>query len=647
MKFRSTLLLLVVAGALGSYIYFVERHRPSAKEAYEQHQKVLEVDRDRVNSVSIKNTETKIELRRKENNTWFLDDPVKDRADSMVMNTLFTTLESLKHSAVIGEGKGATKEQLKEFGFTNTETKIKLAGSDKPVELLLGKDAAVEGKLYAKLEGSDVVYVISNDLKNQLSKKVDDFRDRKLTDLTLGQISKAVIKGAGGEIELTKNRDHWSLSKPLNARGDDSKIGDVISQAITARIETFVADSANLAAYGLQEPRGTVSLFTESGKEPVVLQIGTNPKDEKEKEKTYAKLSTRDSVVLLPKSIEQVLETKPNDLRDKNLVRVESDIVDRITIEPAGKEKLVIARNGENWVRKDGNDVPVNNVAATTVLETLKTQQVVNFVADVATDLQKYGLDQPQVKVTLSSFASENTAETKAGEKPIVTVLFGKTDGENVYVKLDDEPFILAVHRAILDQIPTDPIQWQELTIYKFKPEEITTIEISKAGQPAIAIEREKDKWKLAKGDGTVNQVNANSAANTLAQLRAVRWSGATKPEDGLDEPKILVTFKTSSNTSGKLKFGAATPDELTNASADGLAGTFLVSRPDRDAFQMPLVDKPAAPAAAAPGAAPANPTAVTPAAAPMPAPKTEPVPAAPPAAPESKPATPQDGAKQ
>ena len=38
-----------------------------------------------------------------------------------------------------------------------------------------------------------------------------------------------------------------------------------------------------------------------------------------------------------------------------------------------------------------------------------------NFVADVATELPKYGLDQPQLKVTLSSFASENTAETKAG----------------------------------------------------------------------------------------------------------------------------------------------------------------------------------------------------------------------------------------
>jgi hypothetical protein len=79
----------------------------------------------------------------------------------------------------------------------------------------------------------------------------------------------------------------------------------------------------------------------------VVLQIGGNPTEEKEKEKVYARLSSRDSVVVLPKAVAELLETKANNIRDKSLVRFESDIVDRISIEPAGGEKLVLARNGE------------------------------------------------------------------------------------------------------------------------------------------------------------------------------------------------------------------------------------------------------------------------------------------------------------
>lgn len=635
MKFRSTLLLFLVAAGIFAYVWFVENKRPNAKEARERGERVTQIDRDKINSISIKNSETKIELRKKENGAWYLEEPIKDRADTSVLNQLFTTTESMKHDAVIGEGgKGASKEQIKEFGLGNSDTRIKLSGGEKPVELVLGKDAAVEGKIYAKLEGSGTVYVISNDLKNQLTKKPDDFRDRKLTEVSTAQVNKAVIKSSAGELELEKKNAHWSLVKPLKARGDDSKIGDLISQATTARIESFMADSANLGAYGLQEPRGTVALSVEEAKEPVVLQIGSNPKDEKDKEKTYAKLSARDSVVLLPKSIEQLLTVQPNDLRDKNLVRVESDIVDRITIESAGAQKVVLARKGEDWVRKGDKDMPVNGALASGLLNALKAQQVTAFVADVATELPKYGLDQPSVKVTLSSFASENTAEEKAGEKPIVAVLFGKIEGENVFAKLDDEPFILSVNKSILEAIPTDPIRWQELTIFKFKPEEITSLEVTRGEQAPIALVREKEQWKLAKGDGAVNQANAQSLVNTLAGLRAVRWAGATKPDDGFDKPRVVVTFKTAA-AAGKLTLGGSTPDEMTKATTAQTPGTFAISLPDKSAFELPLVDKSAAPA---PSAAVPPPTQPLPAAATsaVAVPVTEVVPpAAPPAPPE------------
>lgn len=655
MKFRSTLLLLFVAAGIFVYVWFVENKRPSAKEVQERGERVTQIDRDKITAISIRNSESKIELRKKDNGTWQMEAPIKDRADISVLNQLFTTTESLKHDAMIGADKGASKEQLKEFGLSNSDTRIKLTGAEKPVELIVGKDAAVEGKTYAKLEGSGTVYVVSNDLKNQLTKKPDDFRDRKLTELNTAQVNKAVIRSSAGELELVKKDGHWSLLKPLNARGDDSKIGDVISQATTARIDTFVADSANLAAYGLQDPRGTVSLYVEDAKEPVVLQIGANPNDEKDKEKTYAKLSTRDSVVLLPKAIEQLLSIQPNDLRDRNLVRVEPDIVDRITIESTGAEKIVLARKGEDWVRKGDKDVSVNGAMASALLSAIRAEQVTKFVSDVATELPKHGLDQPQVKLTLSSFASENTAEEKAGEKPIVTLLFGNIEGDTVFVKLDDEPFILAVSRKILDSIPTDPIRWQDLTIYNFKPEDITSFEVAHNGQAPVALQREKDQWKLAKGDGAVNQANAQSLVNTLASLRSVKWSGPAKPEDGFEKPKTVVTFKTLS-ASGKLTFGAATPDAMSLAKAEGLTGVFVVSQPDRSAFDLLLVDKPPVntPPTVMPTGAGASPAAILPPApvqpAPVPMPSTPPVPApmpdatpsaAPPAAPAAKPAAP------
>jgi hypothetical protein len=482
-------------------------------------------------------------------------------------------------------------------------------------------------------------------------------------DVRTSQVDKFTLKTSAGEIELEKKAQHWSLTKPFKARGNDQKVGDLISQAANAKVDSFVADSSNLATFGLQEPRGTLSLASEGAKKPAVLQIGQPT--EKDKEKIYVKLSSRNSVLVVPNGIEGLLTLKPNDVRDRNLLRVESDIVDRMTIEAKGGEKIVVARKGETWVRKAGDkDESINVAAATRLLNELQGAQVADFVADIATDLPKYGLDQPTVKVTLSSYASENTAETKSGEKPIVSLLIGRAEGDNLYAKLDDEPFVVSVPKTLLDVILVDPLQWQELPIYQHRPEDITWVEIARHGQPTVTLERDKDKkWMLAKGDGQVNQVNAQSMVNTLATLRAVRWIGATTKEHTLEEPQVVVTFKTATG-SDKLLLGAPTPDFLTYASAEGKTGTFGISQPDVTAFQLPLIEgapaappAPMAPAAAtpaptAPPATPAAPPAVPPTtpapappATPLPAvpnsPPVSPVPAPAPAAPAAAPAAP------
>src|SRR4029077_852349 len=133
-----------------------------------------------------------------------------------------------------------------------------------------------------------------------------------------------------------------------------------------------------------------------------------------------------------------------NDVRDRHLVRIDTKILDRITVEAPGKSKTVLARKNENWTIANRNNAHANSGEVRRLIDTVQNEQVTKFVEDVASNLAKYGLDKPQLQLTFSSFASENTAETKAGEQPFATVAFGKVDGDNVYARLGDEPFIVA-----------------------------------------------------------------------------------------------------------------------------------------------------------------------------------------------------------
>jgi hypothetical protein len=601
MKSRSTLVLLTLATALAAYIWLVEGRIPGTREQADLAQHVLRVDRNSLNSITIRNSETRIELR-KRNDQWLIEEPVRDRADPLVLSQLLTTLETLRHEAVLGaEGKGPNsgpeKGRLREFGLTNSETRIKLAGAGmKTVEVALGKDSAVEGKLYARVDDAGPAYVIDGTLKSQLTRKPDDFRDHRLTSVATAQVRKAVLKTKAGEIELERRNEHWSLLKPLKARGNDSKISDLISQTATAKIEAFVSDAANLASFGLQEPRGSLSLYLEDNKTPLVLLIGAPNTQDKGRQNTYAKLSDREAVLLLPKSIEQLLEIKPNDVRDVQLLQFERDIVDRITIAPSGKPPLLIARNGLSWVRKDAKEEAVNGAAAEALLSLLASQNVSEFVADVATDLPKYGLDQPQLRITLSSFASENTSETTAGDKPIVSILFGKTAEDRLYAKLDDEPFVVAVDASLLSQIPTEAVLWQPLQIFKLAPEDIDSIEFAPAMGAVSSLRREKDRkdrWQFSKGDAAVNQSIASKVVQTLSKLHALRWQAKDTHQQTLDQPRLKISFKTVSGSALSLQLWGDDSSETATATCSSTEGVFEISPADRLLLSAPWDEKP------------------------------------------------------
>jgi hypothetical protein len=590
MKTKTTLILLALAVAGGLYIKFYESKRPNTEEAMRQAQNVLNFDRQKVDGIVIQNGDDKTELRRQENK-WRLEAPIKDQADNALVESLLAQLESWQKDSIISaKDLEADKKTLDEFGLSKPKLRLKLLGPENSPEILFGKDAALEGRMYVRFADSKDAVIASQAVRNDVAKKPEEFRDKKLTDLNTAQVARVLMKTATGEMELQKKGDHWDIVKPLRARGDDPKIGDLIAQVTTARIQTFVADDrGDLRIYGLAEPRGSVTLFSPDDKQGRMLQIGGV--SEKEKDQVYVRFSARNFVYTLPKKIESLLNTKPNDLRDRHLVRFDANILDRITLEAPGKAKTVLARKTESWTIANRKDEQANADEARRLIETLQNEQVANFADDVASDLAKYGLDKPQLQLTLSSFSSENTAETAAGEHPFATIAFGKIEGDIVYARLGDEPFIIAVRRSLLDNLWVDPLQWQDVAIFKLKPAEVHRLTVESDQQ--VSLNRTtNDQWTWSKGTGTINQVNVRSLLNTLTALRAVRWVGPTTPQHGFDKPRLTITFTASPNDKKvyKLVIGAAAGSGMWFARTDGRDGTFILANPDLNAFRLPLI---------------------------------------------------------
>lgn len=592
MKWKATLVLLIVTAGVFAYLFLVERNSSNTADAAREAQNVVNFSREKIDGIVIQNGDDKIDIRRHEDK-WRLETPIKDQADTSAVSSLLSDLENWQKDATISAKEMDTdKSKLSDYGLAQPKLRLKLSGENATPEIWFGKQAALEGKMYVRFANSKETFLVNESVKKAIEKKAEDFRDRKLTDLIMAQVVRVVVKTPAGEMELQKKGDHWDIVKPLHTRANDQKVGDLIAQVTTARIQQFVADDkGDLHPYGLAEPRGSITLFTQDDKPGApgqTLQLGGVP--ENDKEEVYVRFPSRGFVYTLPKKVEELLNAKPDELRDHHLVRIDTKILDRITIDAPGKGKTVLGRKDEDWTIASRNNAPANSNEVRRLIDTMQNEQVTKFVEDVASNLPKYGLDKPQLTVTFSSFASENTAETKAGEQPFASVAFGRIEGNDVYARVGDEPFVVTVRRTLLDEILTDPLKWQDLTIFNFKPDQIHRITV-KADKEFELLRGANNQWTWAKGSGPINQVNLQSLLTDLAGLHAVGWIGGTLPGHGLDKPQLVVTFTTSPDDKAihKLTVGGTAPNGNWFAKADERDGTFTVSGADLNTLKLPL----------------------------------------------------------
>jgi hypothetical protein len=575
MKPRTTLVLLAIAIALGAFIFGLDRFSQNTREHRERAAHVVEVNRGDVEGITIHNGDGLIKVKA-EVDAWKMVAPFEDDADTGVIDQLLDAIQNLRPEDVITDlGKGDKKRQiLKDFGLNKSKLRLKLEGKGMPAELVFGQDTAVEGRSYLRLEDDDAVYIVGDDLKNIVSKKPEDFRDHRMTPFLTTLINRAIFQVSGGEIELTKEQDNWQLLRPIKARASNDAVVDILTKMNQAQITKFVAENrSNPGAYGLDAPVDVLTLFGEEGKK-FEIEIGNAVPSGPPA--VYVGLPERNTVVEVSKGFADLFKLTPNDLRDRKIARLNSDLIDRVTIENQGQPKIVLGREENRWHFLSPANVPANATNITRLIQEINDDEVTAFVSDTATDLARYGLDRPKLKMTFSSYSSENTAESNAGEVILSTLEFGNSENGITYGRLEEEPYIFSVAEQMLADLPKTILSYRSLDIVDLKRDELTSVTVEKAGEEPLNLLRDgKGKWTLEGHENRQNEGQIQLFLTALTGLRAAAWAGDMNPEYGFDLPslqiKILyrsidqkheVDLKFGKANSGNQHYGICTEEE-------------------------------------------------------------------------------------
>jgi Domain of unknown function (DUF4340) len=451
-----TLLLCALAIAAIVFLAIYEPLTRSTREHVAAARKglVLDLDPSKVREIRISTGVNKFEIKRF-GNGWQLGTKSKDRADPALIERMLLAAAGMRYFDRIPGQEFKGDSELSNYGLRNPKRTIEFDG-DEGATLFLGKDAASEERIYVRTSGSRDVYLVSDELLKLAFRDVADFRDRRLTDLSPDQIDRVIVRRQGGEIELSRDATGWQIVRPLHALADGQRVDDFLKQLLGQRIVEFVAeDPGDLSIYGIGEGTDEITFYAEGSGHPQTLRLGTDKSGT-----LFGQFTARDSVYRLPPETLQLLQIKPEVLRDRRLLPLNLDIVDMIRIRTPAKEFL-LRRQGDEWVVKDGAiERPASAAAVRMLADAVSTAKVSAYDTVADGKLAAFGLERPQCSVSFVAVLSENTPETRAGEQLIASLTIGKSENGRRFIQIGETPEVLSVPEALMNAIPLDPAAW-------------------------------------------------------------------------------------------------------------------------------------------------------------------------------------------
>ncbi len=265
---------LVIAGvafvAILAVAFFVLKKRDAdpADDAgdSEEAAELPAIDRDAITALRIsrpaEDGEGEREVVRlvKSGETWTLAEPLEADADTTAVNTALDKLEDLEVTGVAAT-REANHERLEVDDAHAIEVTVEQDGAE-PVTLLIG--AFGDLGTMVRLPGEERVLTVGGSIKYAFNKDLKDWRNRRVLDIAPDRVVGVTFESAqGGTWTFTRNaQDEWT---PIEGQTEIERFGGNKVQSVVASVSRmravgFAADDVDVAAAGLQEPTGTVTL---------------------------------------------------------------------------------------------------------------------------------------------------------------------------------------------------------------------------------------------------------------------------------------------------------------------------------------------------------------------------------------------------
>lgn len=597
MKYTTTLVLAAIVLALAVLIYVYRDQLTGPAKPPERPSETLallaDVKMDDLVSATLEEPagegkfKTKVAFKKAEGK-WRMTEPVDGAADDYEVGRLLRAAVEGKYRQSVEPGaKG--QPTLASLGLEPPAFRLVLATAAKGKEpartitVGVGRRSALGEGLYVRVDDQPKAAILERaDLLERARDKTSTYRGRDLVALAREDVVRISLDGEKGKAQIDrsdKDKDRWVMAQPMAARVDPEAASSLVRAALGPSVKEFIEDDPkDLARYGLDKPRLTVTLWKQ-GPPP------EKPKEEKKDEKAGEKkdetkaeekpqpvkaatlrfgagadiknetvyLLTDDGkhVVSVEASNFKDLDKGPTDLRDKHVLALDTSKATKATVKLPAKLAGGAAEIAYELARKDGTwmllaagrpEAKADAAAVEGLLKELADLKVLYFAEGEHADVAKGFAPQGSLRIQAEGEAAEQGFDIGGpGEIPSL-------------LKNLREDWIGRVNEKGFTYLAKGWLDYLDKQVFSFDPKKVKSVAIQTADRKVV-LEKKDDAWKM------LSPVEAEPASgfapdllDQVQDLRCNKYAAAAKDLKpyNLQEPELVCTVTLAPEKEGE-----------------------------------------------------------------------------------------------
>ena len=462
MRFRLTVILLLLNVALLSALYYFERSAASAERfSLDQRLVLSPIMVDEADGLRMERTDLdqRWELVQRQGQHWELVSPMRWAANPFAINRLFHTLRTLEwETRFTLRDLERAGQSLADYGLDEPRGVVRIRRGEEEILLRIGQATEVGQRLYILSPDEREVLVVNRELLASFAMELDDLRSEQVLSIPAYETRGLQVQTGGAtgpKVRLRRVGGAWMLESPLEAAADQSKVEAALKGMESLTPVSFPHVDAEV--HGLEAPQMRITLEGNNRRQTLLLGNETARGS-----RHYARLEDNPTVFTVASEPLEVFAEAQVTLRDRRLLRFSPESLSAIDV--MGQDRSLTLQRLETGAWQVVRRAPTDRLQSWSaeaevvqaLLRSMEQLEAVRFGSDApsSSDLEARGLQSPQRRITLRGETEQS-------------ILVGDLDPQHnlLWARLAESSSLYQIRPDILHRFPLNPLHYRSRTV--------------------------------------------------------------------------------------------------------------------------------------------------------------------------------------